>query len=165
MNLIEVVKSDYQKFPQSQTYEIYAPDVFFKDPVYEFRGLGKYQKMIGFITYWFAHLKLELHEIYQQETIIHTQWTMSWNSPLPRLQPFAANPDGHVQLDRLIQLQRHLLQLIVPRVECALQAIILYSSRTAEMNLQILIQKRAVKTQSFDLVFLVMLDPNIKNLL
>lgn len=83
MNLIEVVKVDYQKFPQSQTYEIYALDVFFKDPVYEFRGLGKYQKMIGFITYWFANLKLELHEIYQQETIIHTQWTMSWNSPLP----------------------------------------------------------------------------------
>jgi hypothetical protein len=83
MNLIEIVKSDYQKFPQSQTYEIYAPDVFFKDPVYEFRGIGQYQKMIGFITYWFANLKLELHEIYQQETIIHTQWTMSWNSPLP----------------------------------------------------------------------------------
>jgi Uncharacterized conserved protein (DUF2358) len=83
MNLIEVVKQDYSRFPQAQSYEIYAPDVFFKDPVYEFRGLDQYQKMIGFITYWFAHLKLELQDIQQKDATIHTQWTMSWNAPLP----------------------------------------------------------------------------------
>lgn len=83
MNLIEVVKQDYSRFPQAQSYEIYASDVYFKDPVYEFRGIDKYQKMIGFITYWFSNLKLELHDIHQKDVIIHTQWTMSWNAPLP----------------------------------------------------------------------------------
>lgn len=83
MKLIEIVRADYQKFPQAQTYEIYDPDVFFKDPVYEFQGLEQYKKMIGFITHWFAHLKLELHDIRQDNTTIHTQWTMSWNAPLP----------------------------------------------------------------------------------
>ena len=83
MSLLEIVTADYQKFPQAQTYEIYAPDVFFKDPIYEFQGLEQYKKMIGFITYWFAHLQLELHHIHQENSTIHTQWTMSWNAPLP----------------------------------------------------------------------------------
>jgi Uncharacterized conserved protein (DUF2358) len=83
MNLLETVRLDYSKFPEAQTYAIYDPNVFFKDPVYEFRGLERYQKMIGFITYWFSDLKLELHDIQQIDKIILTQWTMSWNAPLP----------------------------------------------------------------------------------
>jgi len=83
MNLLETVRADYSKFPEAQTYSIYDSDVFFKDPVYEFRGLERYKKMIGFITYWFSELKLELHDIQQEQNIISTQWTMSWNAPLP----------------------------------------------------------------------------------
>jgi uncharacterized protein Usg len=83
MNLLETVRADYSKFPEAQTYSIYDSDVFFKDPVYEFRGLERYKKMIGFITYWFSELKLELHDIQQDQNIISTQWTMSWNAPLP----------------------------------------------------------------------------------
>jgi hypothetical protein len=82
-DLIEIVKADYQKFPEAQTYSIYAEDVYFKDPVYNFRGLAKYQKMIGFITTWFKALKLELHEINRVDQAIATRWTMSWNAPLP----------------------------------------------------------------------------------
>jgi hypothetical protein len=83
MNLLEIVSVDYSKFPEAQTYSIYDSEVFFKDPVYEFRGLEKYKKMIGFITYWFSELKLELHDIQQKDKIILTEWTMSWNAPLP----------------------------------------------------------------------------------
>jgi len=82
MNLLEVVRSDYKQFPKAQTYSIYADRVFFKDPVYEFQGLDRYKKMIAFITFWFSQLKLELHDIYQQENTIYTEWTMSWNAPL-----------------------------------------------------------------------------------
>jgi hypothetical protein len=67
MNLLETVRADYSKFPEAQTYSIYDSDVFFKDPVYEFRGLERYKKMIGFITYWFSELKLELHDIQQEQ--------------------------------------------------------------------------------------------------
>ncbi|AFY70544.1 Protein of unknown function DUF2358 [Thalassoporum mexicanum PCC 7367] len=91
--MIEIVIADYAKFPEAQTYAIYAEDVYFKDPVYEFRGLKQYQKMIGFITKWFANLNLALHTIEEVETsqsnptegvtTIKTEWTMSWNSPMP----------------------------------------------------------------------------------
>lgn len=48
MNLIDIIKEDYQKFPEDQTYAIYAENVHFKDPVYDFYGLKKYQEMIAF---------------------------------------------------------------------------------------------------------------------
>lgn len=86
-NLVEIIKEDYQKFPENQTYEIYAEDVHFKDPVYDFKGLKKYREMIVFLKKWFANLHLELHEINQNEAEINTRWTMSWYSPLP-WQPF-----------------------------------------------------------------------------
>lgn len=87
MNLAEIIKLDYQKFPEDQTYSIYAENVHFKDPVYDFYGLKKYQEMIVFLKKWFKNLHLELHEIKETENKIDTLWTMSWNSPLP-WQPF-----------------------------------------------------------------------------
>lgn len=86
-NLIETIKADYQRFPLDQTYCIYAPDIYFQDPLSKFNGIQKYQKMIGFLGKWFRNLRLELHEIKQvennsQDKII-TRWTMSWQSPLP----------------------------------------------------------------------------------
>ncbi|BAQ61043.1 hypothetical protein GM3708_1449 [Geminocystis sp. NIES-3708] len=87
MNLTEIIKQDYQNFPEDQTYSIYAENVHFKDPVYNFYGLKKYQEMINFLKKWFKNLHLELHEIKQTENQIDTRWTMSWNSPLP-WQPF-----------------------------------------------------------------------------
>ena len=51
MNIIQVLKEDYQRFPRDQTYEIYAKDVYFKDPMTEFRGIKRYQAMIGFMTH------------------------------------------------------------------------------------------------------------------
>lgn len=83
MDLIEIIKADYSKFPEAQTYSIYDDNVFFQDPVYKFQGLARYQKMIGFITTWFKSLKLDLHEIAQADDLITTRWTMSWNAPLP----------------------------------------------------------------------------------
>lgn len=87
MNLAEIIKQDYQQFPENQTYSIYAKNVHFKDPVYDFYGLKKYQQMIVFLKKWFKNLHLELHEIKETENQIDTRWTMSWNSPLP-WQPF-----------------------------------------------------------------------------
>ena len=87
MNLVQVITEDYQRFPKNQTYSIYAENIHFKDKLYDFYGLKKYQDMIGFISKWFQNLNLELHEIKQEDNQINTRWTMSWNSPLP-WQPF-----------------------------------------------------------------------------
>jgi hypothetical protein len=69
-NILDIVQADYAKFPEAQTYSIYSEDVYFKDPVYNFRGIKQYQK-------------LELHEISRTENLIKTRWTMSWDAPLP----------------------------------------------------------------------------------
>ncbi|MEM6403902.1 MAG: DUF2358 domain-containing protein, partial [Cyanobacteria bacterium P01_D01_bin.116] len=33
MDIVEILKEDYQRFPENQTYSIYAEDVYFKDPM------------------------------------------------------------------------------------------------------------------------------------
>ncbi len=83
MNTLEIVKADYQRFPYDQTYTIYAEDVYFKDPLNEFRGIKRYQDMIGMMTRWLKQMQLEVQEIYQQDNVIHTKWRLSWTTPLP----------------------------------------------------------------------------------
>lgn len=83
MDIIEILKEDYQRFPADQTYSIYAEDVYFQDPLNQFRGIDRYKQMIGFIRTWFINPKLDLHYIGQQDDAIETRWTLSWNTPLP----------------------------------------------------------------------------------
>ena len=90
MNIIEILQEDYQRFPRDQTYEIYAKEVYFKDPMTEFRGIKRYQSMIGFMSHWFQNIQMELHDIKQMGDLpeplrdrIETQWTLSWTTPLP----------------------------------------------------------------------------------
>jgi len=118
-----IVKQDYQRFPTDQTYSIYAKDVFFKDPLNEFRGIDRYQKMISFIEQWFINPELDLHNISESGDTIKTRWTLSWTTPLP-WQPrisipgwseLKLNPDGLVishidywDISRLDVLKQHL---------------------------------------------------------
>ncbi|WP_017303665.1 DUF2358 domain-containing protein [Spirulina subsalsa] len=83
MDILEILKADYQRFPQDQTYEIYHPQVYFKDPLTEFRGLARYQQMIQFFQTWFKAVQLDLHAIEQQPEQILTRWTLHWTTPLP----------------------------------------------------------------------------------
>lgn len=102
MDIIQILKEDYQRFPSNQTYSIYAPDVFFKDPLNQFQGIKRYQKMISFINQWFIDPKLELHHIEQSGDTITTRWTLRWTTPLPWKPRIAIpgwselklNPDG-----------------------------------------------------------------------
>ncbi len=83
MEIIEIIKQDYQRFPNDQTYSIYIEDVYFKDPLNEFRGVDRYKQNINLIATWFQDIKLDLHEIRRDLDIIHTEWTLNMNSPLP----------------------------------------------------------------------------------
>jgi hypothetical protein len=83
MSLLQILRDDYARFPADQTYSIYAQDVFFKDPLNQFRGIDRYKKMIQFIQKWFIDPTLDLHEIEQVEDCIKTRWTLSWSVPLP----------------------------------------------------------------------------------
>ena len=88
--IISTLKADYDRFPKAQSYDIYAEDVYFKDPTSEFRGLKRYRQTIAFIDRWFKNPILELHEIQvlgEQPPLvpitIRTDWTLSWTTPLP----------------------------------------------------------------------------------
>lgn len=83
MDIIEILKQDYQRFPADQTYSIYAKDVYFQDPMNRFRGCDRYQQMIGFISTWFKDIKMDLHDIRRTGDTIETRWTLSWTTPLP----------------------------------------------------------------------------------
>lgn len=83
MDIIEILKADYQRFPANQTYNIYADDVYFQDPLNNFRGVERYKKMIKFIQTWFLNCRMDLHNIQQLGNTIKTEWTLSWNTPLP----------------------------------------------------------------------------------
>lgn len=82
MPIIDIIKDDYQNFPQ-QTYSIYAEDVYFEDPLNQFTGLQRYQKMIGFLSTFFQDIDLDLHDISQQDKEIKLEWTLNMTSPLP----------------------------------------------------------------------------------
>jgi hypothetical protein len=84
MDLLEQIRLDYQRFPQQQSYHLYAEKVYFKDPLNEFRGIQRYQDMIGFISRWFRDIDLQLHQIeYISPNQINTRWTLSWVAPVP----------------------------------------------------------------------------------
>lgn len=82
-DLVEILREDYQRFPANQTFDIYAENVYFKDPLNEFRGVKRYRKMIGFLGSFFGNVEMELHEITRQDKQIKTEWTLNMTSPLP----------------------------------------------------------------------------------
>jgi len=90
--IIDILRHDYARFPTDQTYEIYASEVYFKDPTSEFCGVARYRQTIAFMDRWFKQAQLELHNIHYQPIAetgdtdrfdIHTEWTLSWTTPLP----------------------------------------------------------------------------------
>ena len=104
MDIIEILKQDYQRFPVDQTYSIYAENVYFQDPLNKFRGVKRYRQMIGFIKGWFINPQLDLHEINQTGDTITTRWTLSWTTPLP-WKPRIAIPgwsELHLNAEKLI---------------------------------------------------------------
>ena len=81
--IAQQIRQDYQIFPKDQSYDLYAPDVYFKDPLNEFRGIERYQKMIGFLGKYFQDIDLQLHSLEQQADRLESCWTLSWTTPLP----------------------------------------------------------------------------------
>lgn len=83
MTILEQLKADYARFPEHQSYELYASEVYFKDPMTQFRGVKRYREMIGFIQTYFIDVAMELHDISQTDNTIQTRWTLRWIAPFP----------------------------------------------------------------------------------
>jgi len=99
MDIVQVLRQDYQRFPLNQTYSIYAEDVCFQDPLNRFQGVERYKQMIAFLERWFADLKMDLHDIRQDGNSIRSEWTLSWRSPLPWKPKIAITGWSELQLN------------------------------------------------------------------
>lgn len=83
MDIVQILREDYQRFPDNQTFSLYAEDVYFKDPLNEYRGRDRYQKMIAFLGSFFQNIKMDLHQIERHGDRINLEWTLNLTSPLP----------------------------------------------------------------------------------
>ncbi|MEL6776636.1 MAG: DUF2358 domain-containing protein [Cyanobacteria bacterium J06597_16] len=83
-SLVEQLKQDYSRFPDAQTYSLYADNVQFKDPMNAFQGVERYRKMIDFLSRFFSNIQMELHTIEQPSPdMITTKWTLNMDAPMP----------------------------------------------------------------------------------
>ena len=82
-DLTAILREDYARFPDNQTYEIYAQDVYFKDPLNEFNGVKKYRAMIGFLGSFFGNVEMDVHDMNRSGSTIKIEWTLNMTSPLP----------------------------------------------------------------------------------
>ena len=108
MDIVELLKQDYAQFPKNQTYRLYAEDVYFEDPLNRFQGLRRYQQMIGFIERWFMNVQMDLHSINRQDDRIKTQWTLSWQVPLPWKPQMVIAGHSELRLNRAGLICRHI---------------------------------------------------------
>jgi Uncharacterized conserved protein (DUF2358) len=83
LDLIAILQADYRRFPDNQTYDIYAEDVYFKDPLTEFRGVKRYRAMIDFLQRFFSNIELEIHGLEPAAGLIKSEWTLKMTAPLP----------------------------------------------------------------------------------
>lgn len=83
LSVLEALRADYERFPKDQTFDLYAEEVYFKDPVTEFRGRDRYRLMIKLIETVFLNCKMEVHNLQQTGNQIRSDWTLNWNTPLP----------------------------------------------------------------------------------
>lgn len=103
------IRQDYARFPHQQSYELYAEDVFFQDPLNRFRGVGRYQDMVGFMARWFQQPRLELHELnVQSDQAFKTRWTLSWVAPLPWKPPMAISGQTEYRLNEDGKIASHI---------------------------------------------------------
>ncbi|MEB3175176.1 MAG: DUF2358 domain-containing protein [Cyanobacteriota bacterium] len=106
-HILETLKADYRRFPQDQSYDLYAETVYFKDPLTEFRGLERYKQMIAFMGRWFADIDLQLHDIQSAASVIETRWTLTWTSPLPWRPRIAISGHTRLELDGAGKIVSH----------------------------------------------------------
>ncbi|MFW6295625.1 MAG: DUF2358 domain-containing protein [Halothece sp.] len=108
MNILEILKQDYQRFPDNQTYDIYSENVYFKDPVNEFRGVKRYQKMIHFLGNFFNNVQMDVHDIRREGNTIYTDWTLHLTPPLPWKPRLSIPGRSELKLNENDQITAHI---------------------------------------------------------
>jgi hypothetical protein len=105
----------------NQTYDIYGDNVYFKDPMNEFRGIDRYREMIGFMSAWFQDIKMDLHGIDRNGDRIDTRWTLHWTTPLPWRPRIAIPGRSELTLDGNDRIISHIDYWDIPKTSVIAQ--------------------------------------------
>jgi hypothetical protein len=88
-SLIETLKQDLPTlFKKDITYDIYSPDIYFKDPVNQFKGKFNYRIIFWTLRFhgqlFFREIYFDLHEVIpENQDTIKASWTVRGNLRLP----------------------------------------------------------------------------------
>ena len=83
MDILDALKADYRKFPKDQNFSLYAKDMYFRDPLSQFRGRTLFRLLIGFMSLFFLDCVYDVHQIQRTGDEIRSDWTIGWTTPLP----------------------------------------------------------------------------------
>ncbi len=108
MDILNRIRADYESFPADQSYDLYAPDVYFQDPLNQFRGIDRYRQMIGFMGQWFLDIDLQLHDLQQQGDRLDSRWTLLWTTPLPWKPRIAISGRSELSLNAEGRISSHI---------------------------------------------------------
>lgn len=81
--MVDRLVADYRRFPTDQSFDLYAADVKFQDPLNSFHGIQRYREMIELMATWMQDIQMDLHEIQRDRHQIRTRWTLHFTAPLP----------------------------------------------------------------------------------
>ncbi|MEO1132140.1 MAG: DUF2358 domain-containing protein [Cyanobacteria bacterium J06639_1] len=131
-----IVTEDYRRFPQQQTFDIYAEDVSFVDPLNRFRGVERYQEMISWMDRWFLDVRLDLHDIRAESDEsggdrIRTEWTLHWRAPLPWKPEMAIAGWSELGVNAEGKIQSHTDYWHTPKWDVLKQVVLGYSPAAA----------------------------------
>ncbi|MEO0852508.1 MAG: DUF2358 domain-containing protein [Cyanobacteria bacterium J06648_11] len=134
--LTEILTADYRRFPQQQTFDIYADDVLFVDPLNRFRGVERYQEMISWMDRWFLDVRLELHDIRAEldesgGDRIRIAWTLHWRAPLPWKPAMAIAGWSELGVNAHGKIQSHTDYWRTPKWDVLKQVVFGYSPASA----------------------------------
>lgn len=109
MDILDQLRQDYATFPHQQSYFLYAEQVYFRDPLNQFRGIERYRRMINFIDRWFEQIDLTLYAIeYTAADQIETRWRLSWVAPVPWRAKMAIVGWSELRLDEAGKICSHI---------------------------------------------------------
>lgn len=83
MNIISILRQDYQNFPREHYYGVFAEDFYFEGFFNKFRGIETYKQMIQMYETGLINVNLNLVNIAQSEDIVKTLWILSCTAPFP----------------------------------------------------------------------------------
>ena len=111
--ILETLRRDLPTlFERDIAYDIYTRDIFFKDPVNQFKGKLNYRIIFWTLRFhgglFFSDLHFDLHDVrVEQDFVIRADWTVRGTLRLPWRPPLLFNGYSLYKLNQAGQIYDH----------------------------------------------------------